>query len=130
MVIPPKSGADAPKPARTTKPAPATEPAQAADDDEQATGDDADNETPAQAAGDKTRKPATTEKPAAQVVSNDDSDDGAPDLQAEQNVQTGDDSKLALTGANSMTFILGGALLILCGAVALGATRRRRATRD
>jgi LPXTG-motif cell wall-anchored protein len=42
-------------------------------------------------------------------------------------VQTGDNSKLALTGANSMTIILGGALLVLSGLVILGATRRRRA---
>nr|BFE72541.1 hypothetical protein GCM10020092_058420 [Actinoplanes digitatis] len=47
------------------------------------------------------------------------------DVQAENN------SRLALTGANSMTIILGGALLVLCGLVLIGATRRRRnAARD
>ncbi|MGW4947698.1 hypothetical protein ACWEOZ_39610 [Actinoplanes sp. NPDC004185] len=134
VTIPPKNGADAPKPVKTTKPAPATGPEKSDDKpasndesegDNQSAGDDTEN--PEQAVATKTKKPRATQEPAAQVVANDDSDDGAPDLQAEQNVQTGDDSKLALTGANSMTFILGGALLILCGAVVLGATRRRRA---
>ena len=120
MTIPPKTDAEAPKPAKTTKPATAN--------------DDAESGNEAQALAGKTTKPTATrkqtapatEEPAADVAA-DDSDDGAPDLQAVQNVQTGDDSKLALTGANSMTYILGGALLMLCGVVLLRATRRRRA---
>jgi hypothetical protein len=136
VTIPPQAGANAPKPAKTTKPAPAAEPAADDQDDEQ-TGNDgqtADGDSPAQeevAAGENAEPTPTkkvTKQPAAQAVTND--DDGAPDpeaLQAQQNVDTADKSKLALTGANSMTFILGGVLLVLCGAVALGATRRRRA---
>ena len=136
VTIPPKSGNGGSKPARTTKPAATTKPATAGDDEESSAGenagDNADADTPDQDQADTTVKPTGTKKqatqqPAAEVVSNDDGDDGAPDLQAEQNVQTGDPSKLALTGANSMTIILGGALLVLCGLVILGATRRRRA---
>ncbi|WP_233624601.1 hypothetical protein [Actinoplanes sp. ATCC 53533] len=127
VTIPPRNDAEAPKPAKTTKPATAS-------DDEPADDDNAAADDQAQAVDGETTKPATTKKriapateePAADVVA-DDSDDGAPDLQAVQNVQTGDDSKLALTGANSMTFIIGGALLMLCGVVVLRATRRRRA---
>jgi len=125
VTIPPRTDAGAPKPAKTTKPATAS-------DDE--SDDDADADDQEQAVAGKTTKPTATrkqaapatEEPAAEVAAGD-SDDGAPDLQAVQNVQTGDDSKLALTGANSMTFILGGSLLMLCGVVLLRATRRRRA---
>jgi hypothetical protein len=140
VTIPPKAGGNAPKPARTTKPAKATLPA--TDSDESGNNESGNNESdsdsgtdadsPGQAVEENAAEPAPkkskTKAPAAQVVTNDDSgDDGAPDLQAEQNVQTGDNSKLALTGANSMTIILGGALLVLSGLVILGATRRRRA---
>ena len=139
VTIPPRTDANAPKPAKTTEPALATKPA-ADDQDDPQTGDEqnsgdqnADGDSPAQeeaAAGDNAEPTPTkkvTKQPAAQAVTN---DDGAPDpeaLQAQQNVDTADESKLALTGANSMTFILGGVLLVLCGAVVLGATRRRRA---
>jgi hypothetical protein len=141
VTIPPKNGASAPKPAKTTRPATATRPAsgggseagsdEAGDNEtgDNGSGDDADS--PAQGLAGKTAKPTPTKKkttePATQVVTNDNNDDGAPDLQAEQNVQTGDSSKLALTGANSMTIILGGALLVLSGLVIISATRRRRA---
>jgi hypothetical protein len=131
VTIPPKTDAGAPKPARTTKPAakPTTaKPATNNEDDNK----NEDAESPAQSVAGETVEPTPTKKrttaPAAEDVSNADSgDDGAPDLQAEPDPQTVDNSKLALTGANSMTIILGGALLVLSGVVIIGATRRRRA---
>ena len=132
VTIPPKNGNSAPKPAKTTKPATATKPASDSGDEDGTDAGSDDSDSPAQGVAGKTAKPTPAKKkttePAAQVVTNDDSgDDGAPDLQAEQNVQTADSSKLALTGANSMTIILGGALLVLSGLVIVSATRRRRA---
>jgi hypothetical protein len=134
VTIPPTSGAK-PSPTKTSKPA-APRDDDSADDnggDKNASGDnsagDNSDDDSAQAVTGRTTKPAATKttEPAAEVVSD---DDGAPDPEqpaAVADVQTGNKSKLALTGANSMTIILGGALLIVCGLVILGATRRRRA---
>ena len=59
-------------------------------------------------------------------------DDGAPDPapQAVDIQATSDDQSgaLALTGANIITVVLGGGVLVLAGLLILSATRRRRAT--
>ncbi|AGZ42446.1 hypothetical protein [Actinoplanes friuliensis] len=138
VTIPPKNDASAPKPAKTTKPAASTGDEATNDNNgdtgnggDEATKDDEDAESPVQAVAGKTAKPTkkATKEPAAEVVTN--TDDGAPDAQqaaAETtDVQAENKSKLALTGANSVTIILGGALLVLSGLVLVGATRRRRA---
>ncbi|MEU7905553.1 hypothetical protein [Actinoplanes sp. NPDC049118] len=129
----PKTTAASPKPGKTTRPA-------TDEDDESAgSGDESEGDDPVKnVAGDKAKPLPTetkaTEEPAAEVAAND--DDGAPDPGQEEeaaasDVQAENNSRLALTGANSITIILGGALLVLCGAVLIGATRRRRnATRD
>ena len=133
---PPKTGTVTipPTPTKTSK-----SPSPAATRDEESADED---DTPAQSLTGRTAKPSptkkkqaaatteeeATEEPAAEIVSN---DDGAPDpTPAVADAQTGNDTKLALTGANSMTIMLGGALLVLCGLVLLGATRRRRANRE
>ncbi|GID92251.1 hypothetical protein ACFQFC_04430 [Amorphoplanes digitatis] len=123
----PKTTTAAPKPAKTTKPA-------TGDDESNGSGDEDEGDEPARNAAGNTAEPepTETEEPAAEAVN---SDDGAPDAGQDDvvnnDVQAENNSRLALTGANSMTIILGGALLVLCGLVLIGATRRRRnAARD
>jgi hypothetical protein len=140
---PPKTGTVTipPRPSKSASPAATQddEPAGEESGGEESGGEESagEDDSAAQSLTGRTAKPSATktntaeateeaEEPAAEVVSN---DDGAPDPEpaAAADVQTDDSSKLALTGANSMTIILGGALLVLSGAVIVGATRRRRA---
>jgi len=126
------------KPAPTTKPATTTKSNLTKSDPVS----DEDVTEPEQPAVEKTTSAPTTKrtvKPSKSAAAAGDytysNDDGAPDANQDSTQVVADppvDSaksggKLALTGANSITFAVGGVLLVLLGLVALGVTRRRRA---
>jgi hypothetical protein len=124
VTIPPKAS----KPASSSNDSSSDD---SSSDDASDSSDSSEDET--QTATGRTAKPSPSKKPAATRDSSEQPavetvpDDGAPDPTLATDVQTADDSDLALTGANSVTIMLGGGLLVLCGLLLLGASRRRRA---
>ena len=117
---------DEPEPAKTTSKPSATKDSDSDSDEEEADTPPAQN-----VSGGKTSSPKPS-KSKAVVADTSNDDDGAPDpapqavdIQATSDNESG---ALALTGANIITVVLGGGVLVLAGLLILSATRRRRAT--